>query len=432
MKIIHIHAREIFNSGGTASLEVKVVLESGVCGRASVPFGVSAGSHEAVVLFDGGTRYGGQGMLQAVTNVNNEIAGVVIGQEVEDQRAIDQRMIDLDGTPNKAHLGGNAILGVSLAVAQAASVSQKMELYEYIGLISNHPRQDGAEVKLPAPMIVVIEGGKHADNSTDFQEYLVVPQIYDDRGVLSVKESVRAGAEVYLALKKILQANGFNTNVGNEGAYAPSGMPSNEAPWQLILEAIKTAGYRPGIDVMLAADPACNEILVSDDSGDIKQYQVKKENRVFSPQDLISYFAGWIEKYPFVSLEDILSEDDWENWTQATAVLGGKVRIIGDDLLVTNPKRLELAIKTKACNGILIKLNQIGTLSETIDTMKQAHSAGFWTIVSHRGGGETNDTSMIDLAVAMGSQMVKVGISRGERVCKYNRLMEIEERIRLK
>jgi len=425
-QITNIEAREILNSGATASIEVKVTLADGAIGKASVPFGASAGVHEAFILFDGGRRYGGQGMLKAARNVNTEIKKILIGQDAYQQTAVDQKMIKLDGTENKSRLGSNAILGVSLAVARASAASQKLELYQYIKKFFNFQTISS----LPAPMIVLIEGGKHADNSTDFQEYLIVPQIKNERGKLSIKESVRAGAEVYLELKKVLQAKGHNTNVGNEGAYAPSGMRVNAEPWDLILEAIDRAGYQAGQDIKLAADPACSEVVVraKDEAG--LQYQLPKERRILSSEELIDYFTGWVEEYPFICLEDILAEDDWDNWVKAQARLGQKVRLIGDDLLVTNPKRLQKAIQKKACNAILIKLNQIGTLSETVQTIKMAHENNFWTIVSHRGGGETNDTAMIDLAVACGCQMVKVGIARGERVTKYNRLMEIEEQIK--
>lgn len=428
-QITKIEAREILNSGATASIEVKITLADGATGKASAPFGASTGVHEAFVLFDGGRRYGGQGMLKAARNVKTEIKKALIGQDAYNQEAIDQKMIALDGTENKSRLGSNAILAVSMAVARAAADSQKVELYQYIRKISNFKNKI-TNISLPAPMIVIIEGGKHADNSTDFQEYLIVPQIKDKQGQLSIKDSVRAGAEVYLELKKVLQEKGYNTNVGNEGAYAPAGMKVNAEPWDLILEAIERAGYQAGQDIKLAADPACSEIVAraKDEAG--LQYQLPKEGRIFSSEELIDYFTGWVEEYPFICLEDILAEDDWENWIKAQARLGKKVRLIGDDLLVTNHKRLKKAIQKKACNAILIKLNQIGTLSETIKTIKLAHENNFWTIVSHRGGGETNDTAMIDLAVACGCQMVKVGIARGERVEKYNRLMEIEEQIK--
>ncbi len=430
MIIKNLSAREILNSGATCSLEVSVILEDGSRGQASVPFGVSSGSHEAFVLFDGGKRYAGKGMLKAVQNINTEIRSALVGKDAYNQKQIDEKMIALDGTGSKSRLGANAILGASLAVARASAVSRKLELYEYLRelLITNYKLQI-TDFHLPKPMIVVIEGGKHADNSTDFQEYLIVPSINDERGRFSVKESVRAGAEVYLELKNVLKERGYNTNVGNEGAYAPYGMQLNREPLDLIMTAIERAGYEAGKDIMLAADPAVSELVPGTRDGDLMQYQLKKENRFLKSEELISYFEGWLDSYPFISLEDILGEDDWDNWALAQARLGGKARLIGDDLLVTNPARLKKAIALKACNGILIKLNQIGTVSETLETIAIAKGAGFWTIVSHRGGGETNDTAMIDLAVACNCEMVKVGISRGERVEKYNRLMEIEDKI---
>ena len=430
MTITNLFAREILNSGATCSLLVTVLLKDGAIGKASVPFGVSAGSHEAFVLFDEDKRYAGKGMLKAVENVNTEIRSALLGKDAYDQKQIDEKMIALDGAQNKSRLGANAILGASLAVARAAAASQKMELYEHLKtLLTTNYQLPTTNYVLPKPMIVVIEGGKHADNSTDFQEYLIVPSINDKRGLFSVKESVRAGAEVYLELKNVLKERGYNTNVGNEGAYAPYGMQLNSEPWDLIMEAIERAGYSPGKDIMLAADPAVSELVAGTGGGDLMQYQLKKENRFLKSEELVSYFEGWLDSYPFISLEDILGEDDWDNWVFAQARLGGKARLIGDDLLVTNPARLKKAIALKACNGILIKLNQIGTVSETLETIAIAKGAGFWTIVSHRGGGETNDTGMIDMAVACNCQMVKVGISRGERVEKYNRLMEIEEKI---
>ncbi|MFH1712960.1 MAG: phosphopyruvate hydratase, partial [Candidatus Jacksonbacteria bacterium] len=409
MNIKDIRAREILNSGATTSLEVKITLEDGTEEQASVPFGASAGSHEAFVLFDGGGRYAGKGMLKAVQNINTKIKDALIGQNAYDQAVIDQIMIDLDGTENKHRLGANAILGVSLAAARAAARSQKLEPYEYINQKLKVKSEKLKVEELPLPMIVLIEGGKHADDSTDFQEYLIVPQISE-----SAAENIRCGAEVYLALKSVLKEKGYNTNVGNEGAFAPAGIKTNEEPWKLILEAIEKAGYKAGEEVKLAADPACSELKNSTlQACRAKfQYYLKSENRVLSSDEMINYFEQWINKYPyFISLEDILAEDDWDAWPKATKRLGQKIRIIGDDLLVTNPKRLERAIREKSCNGILIKLNQIGTVTETVKTVQMAHKAGFWTIVSHRGGGETNDASMIDLAVACGAKMVKVGIA---------------------
>ncbi|MBU1165116.1 phosphopyruvate hydratase [Patescibacteria group bacterium] len=417
IKIKSIKGREILSSGATPSLEVKVVLSDASIGVASVPFGASAGIHEATVLFDGDKkRYGGKGMLKAVNNINKKIAPKLIGQNPFLQKKIDQIMIYLDGTPNKSKLGGNAILGVSLAVAKASAQSKKVPFYKYI---RQTYRLKYKNYKLPKPMIVVIEGGKHAVNSTDLQEYMITPV-----GGKNIKESVRIGAEVYLNLKKVLHQKNLNANVGNEGAYAPAGLKNNESPWLLIMQAIKKAGYKAGKDVMLSADPAVSEIF---ENG---KYNMKKDKKKLSSRQMIDYFKTWVNKYPLITLEDPLAEDDWDWWPVITKELGKKVRIVGDDLTVTNPERLKKAIDLKAINAILIKLNQIGSLSETVQTIEMAHKVGFWSIVSHRGGGETNDTSMIDLAVATNSEFVKVGISRGERVSKYNRLMEIEDEVR--
>lgn len=412
-----IKAREILSSGTTPSLEVKVFLSDGSVGTASVPFGASAGVHEAFVLLDGDKkRYGGKGMLKAVANVNQKIAPKLLGKNPLEQKKIDEIMIRLDGTKNKSRLGGNAILGVSLAIARAAAQAKHLPLYGYIRKTFQLPYKN---YTLPKPMVVLIEGGKHAVNSTDLQEYLITPL----RGK-NIKECVRCGAEVYLSLKQVLKEKKLNANVGNEGAFAPEGLKSNEAPWQLILQAIKKAGYQAGKDVKLAADPAVSEIF---DKG---KYHLTKEKKTLSSRQMIDYFKKWVAKYPFITLEDPLAEDDWQWWPVIMRELGRKIRIIGDDLTVTNPERLAKAIKLKAINAILIKLNQIGTLSETIKTIEMAHQARMWSIVSHRGGGETSDTFMIDLAVATNSEFVKVGISRGERVEKYNRLMEIEDELK--
>ncbi|MFA5022005.1 MAG: phosphopyruvate hydratase [Patescibacteria group bacterium] len=417
LKIKSIKAREILSSGTTPSLEVKVVLSDGAIGIASVPFGASAGVHEAMVLLDGDKkRYGGAGMLKAVVNINQKIAPRLIGKDSYQQKLVDKIMIDLDGTENKSKLGGNAILGVSLAVCRAAANSKKLPLYRYLRQVYHLPYRN---YSLPKPMMVVIEGGKHAANSTDLQEYMITPV-----GGKNIKECVRYGAEVYLALKKVLNEKKLNANVGNEGAYAPPGLKNNEEPWQLILAAIKKAGYQAGKDVMLSADPAVSEIY---ENG---KYLLSKTNQSLTSRQLIDYFVKWVSKYPLLTLEDPLAEDDWDWWPVITKELGKKVRIIGDDLTVTNPERLKKAIKLKAINAILIKLNQIGSLSETVETIELAHQNKFWSIISHRGGGETNDTFMIDLAVATNSEFVKVGISRGERVEKYNRLMEIEDELK--
>ena len=415
-KIATLQAREILSSGSFPTIEVCCILKDGSEGRASVPFGVSAGVHEVFTLFDEDKkRYDGKGMQKAVSNVNSIISKSLTGIEANDQRKIDETLIRIDGTASKKKLGGNAILGVSLAVARAASVSNNLPLYKYIRKSFSIPLK---AFILPHPMMVVIEGGVHADNSTDLQEYMVSPF---GRG--SVKENVRCGIEIYSSLKKILRSKGYSVNVGNEGAFAPSGMPDNEMPLKLIEEAIRSAGYQPGKDAGISLDPAVSEIFSNG------KYDLSKEGKKFSSKELIDYFSGWVNKYPVITLEDPLHEDDWENWPSITSRLGKKILIVGDDLTVTNPKRLRKAIELKAINAILIKLNQIGTLTETVDCCMLANKNGIKTIVSHRGGGETNDTFMIDLAVAVNSAFVKVGPSRGERVEKYNRLMEIEDKL---
>lgn len=415
--ISQIRAREILSSGSTPSLEVFAALEDGSTGTASVPFGASAGVHEATVLLDGDKkRYLGKGMLKAVENINKKIAPVLLGKDAQNQQAIDQTMIKLDGTENKSALGANAILGVSLAVARAGAQSRKQVFYQYLRETYALPI---TPFVLPCPMMVVIEGGMHADQSTDFQEYMISPI-----GAPTVKEAVRYGIETYLHLKKVLKARGLNANVGNEGAFAPAGLATNDAPLGLMLEAIKNAGYQPGKDIGISLDPAVSEIF---DNG---KYVLSKDNKKLTSEEIIDYFVAWTKKYPeIITLEDTLHEDDWEYWPRLTAKLGSKMPIIGDDLTVTNPKRLQKAIDVRAINAILIKLNQIGTLTETINCCMLARKHGMITIISHRGGGETNDTTMIDLAVAVNAAFVKVGPSRGERVCKYNRLMEIEDEL---
>lgn len=415
--ISSIHAYEIIASGGTPSVETRVQLDDGSLGISSVPFGASSGSHEAVVLFDGDEkRFRGKGMLKAVAHVNGEIAGALVGMDVADLRAIDQTIIRLDGTENKARLGGNAILAVSLACANAAASSAKKELHVFL---REHFGLPAASGRLPYPMMVLLEGGRHADNSTDFQEYLVVPD-----GAPSAQEAVRWGIEVMMALKDILKLNGFSTNVGNEGAFAPEGITSNEQPLELLMQAIEKAGFVAGRDIKLATDPATSELY------DHGVYRLPKEGRVLKASEMIDLFLSWVAKYPMLSIEDGLAEDDWNDWTVLTQRLQEKgVLSIGDDLTVTNSKRINRAIQSGAITGLLVKLNQIGTLSETIDAMQIASQHGIANIVSHRGGGETNSTFMVDLAVAAGAKYVKVGPTRGERVGKYNRLIAIEDRL---
>lgn len=414
MKITQVRAHEILASGGLPSIEAEVELENGIVGSASVPYGASAGSHEATVLIDNdASRYGGNGMLQAIKNVQEKIGPVVIGRDAFDQRGLDQAMIELDGTDNKANLGGNAILAVSLATARAAAKSQNKELFEHIA-DSFGTQPDYAQ--LPQPMVVVIEGGKHADDTTDLQEFCM-----SALGNGSPTENIRKVLESYHKLKGVLKAQKLSTNVGNEGAFAPNGIPSNEAPFAYILEAIKNAGYEPGKDIGVSIDAAASEFYKDG------MYHLAVENRSLSAQELIAYYQSWLEKYPLATIEDPLHEDDWDNWVAMKQVTDQfKVPLIGDDLTVTNLKRLQKAIDLNAISAILIKLNQIGTVTETVDTCMLAKKHGMMSTTSHRGGGETNDAAMVDLAVAVNSAYIKVGPTRGERVSKYNRLMEIE------
>ncbi len=413
-KIKTVSAREILSSGGSPSLEVMVELEDKSIGIASVPYGASAGSFEAHVLFDGDkTRYKGKGMLNAVKNINKEIATNLIGENAEEQEKIDQSMIKLDGTPNKERLGANAILGVSMAVAKASAKSHNMPLYRYIREVFDLKI---SEYFLPNPMMVAIEGGKHAHDSTDFQEYLISP-IGND----SVSENVRRGIEVYFKLKEVIKRAGYSTNVGNEGAFAPAGVKTNEEPIKMIMEAIGMSGLEIGKEVGISLDPAASEIF---ENG---KYNLSVEGKKYSSKELIDYFDKWFEKYPILTAEDLLDESDWDNW-EVLNKIGKKhdIKIVGDDLTVTNVEKLERAINSDCIGAILIKLNQIGSLSETVKTCVLARKNGLITIPSHRGGGETNDSSMVDLAVALNSSFIKVGPTRGERVSKYNRLMEIE------
>ncbi|MBP7768489.1 phosphopyruvate hydratase [Candidatus Woesebacteria bacterium] len=418
MQIRKISAYEIIASGGYPSLEVQVELESGVVGVASVPYGVSAGSHEATVLVDGDEhRYHGKGMLTAIASVNQEIAPHIIGLDAQDQEHIDTTMIQLDGTPQKSRLGGNAILAVSMACARAAAGALKKPLYKHIAdTYTTQPNLDN----LPQPMAVVIEGGKHADSSTDLQEFCFSVLKQGSRA-----ESVRMMLESYHALEHILHQNHLSTNVGNEGAFAPSGIPSNEAPLQYMYAAIQAAGYTPGVDIGFSIDAAANEFYKDG------KYVLRMENRSVSAAELLAYIESWMTKYPIITLEDPLAEDDWQNWVIAKQMCDThQVKLIGDDLTVTNTLRLQKAIDLQAISSILIKLNQIGSLSETVACCKLAQQHGLTTVPSHRGGGETNDTAMVDLAVAVGASFIKVGPSRGERVAKYNRLLEIERELR--
>jgi len=408
--IANLKAREILDSRGNPTLEVEAALSDGTKGRAAVPSGASTGKHEAVELRDGdASRFKGLGVLKAVAHVNIIIATALKGMPATEQEAIDGKMIELDGTGDKSRLGANAILGASLAVAHAAASHLGMPLYRYLG--------NNDTYRLPVPMLNILNGGKHADNSTDFQEFMVVPA-----GASSFSQSLRIGTEVYHSLKSVLKSNGLNTNVGDEGGFAPA-LPSNSKAVEYILEAIEKAGYQPGKDCFIALDPAASEFY---DQG---KYNLSREDRVLTSQQMVEYYAKWASDYPIISIEDGMAEDDWEGWHLLTQKLGDKIQLVGDDLYATNIDRLNKGIKAKASNSILIKLNQIGTLTETIAAIKTAKQAGWTAVVSHRSG-ETEDTTIADLAVALDCGMIKTGAPcRSERTAKYNRLLRIEEEL---
>ena len=410
-RIAAVEALEVLDSRGTPTVEVEVRLQDGATGRAIVPSGASTGSHEAHELRDGDPkRYLGKGVLEAVANVNGELAEAVIGLHAADQQGLDRTMLALDGTVNKSRLGANALLGVSLAVAYACADSRKLPLYTLLG---------GDEANLlPMPMFNVLNGGKHATRSTDFQEFMLTPV-----GLPSFREALRAGVEVYQALKKLLGQRGLSTNVGDEGGFAPS-LENNVAAVELLVEAIEAAGYRPGEDVAIALDPATSELF---EGG---RYVLASEGRSLSSAEMVDLWAEWIDKYPIVSLEDGLAEDDWEGWSLLTRRLGRRVQLVGDDLLVTNSERLERAIEEKAANSILVKVNQIGTLTEAIAATQHALATPGWSaVISHRSG-ETEDTTVADLAVGLGTGQIKTGApTRGERTAKYNRLLRIEHQL---
>jgi len=408
--IEEIIGREILDSRGNPTVEVEVVLEEGVFGRAAVPSGASTGAHEAVELRDGDAeRYSGKGVLMAVENVNAIIAEELWGWDALDQVAIDEYLIALDGTPNKGHLGANAILGVSLAVAKASAELLGLPLYRYIGGVSART--------LPVPMMNILNGGKHAVDGPDLQEFMAMPV-----GAPSFAEALRWGAETYHALKKVLGKRGYSTSVGDEGGFAPS-LKSNEEALEVILEAIQKAGYRPGQDVYIALDPAASELF---DGG---KYHLKKEGRTLSGEQMIDFYQEWVDKYPIISIEDGLAEDDWESWVLMQQRLGDRIQIVGDDLLVTNVERLKMAIDRRAANSILIKLNQIGTLTETLAAIEMAKRAGWTAVVSHRSG-ETEDATISDLVVAVNAGQIKTGAPcRSDRVAKFNQLLRIEEEL---
>jgi enolase len=404
-----VRARETLDSRGNPTVEVDVGLESGAMGTAKVPSGASTGIYEAVELRDGDkARYGGKGVLKAVANVNEVIGPEIIGTPATEQRTIDETMIALDGTPNKSDLGANAILGVSLAVAHAAAADAGKPLYRYLG---------GEAHLLPVPLLNILNGGKHAENSTDFQEFMVAPV-----GASSFAEAMRMGSEVYHALFRLLHDRGLPTTVGDEGGFAPP-LPKNEAAIELILEAIERAGHRTGEDVAIALDPATSEL---EKDG---RYVLEREGRTLEPEGLVELWKEWCRKYPIVSIEDGMAQEDWAGWRLLTERLGSKVQLVGDDLLVTNVERIRRGIQEKAANSVLIKLNQIGTLTETLDAIAEARKAGWTAVISHRSG-ETEDTTIADLAVATGAGQIKTGApARGERTAKYNRLLRIEEEL---
>lgn len=409
--IKNVKAREILDSRGNPTVEVDVVLEDGSFGRAAVPSGASTGEHEAVELRDGDkSRYSGKGVLKAVKNVNIEIRKAIIGKDAIMQGELDQFLIDLDGTPNKGRLGANAILGVSLAAAKAAACHKEMPLYRYIG-------GDKAKV-LPIPMMNILNGGSHADNNVDLQEFMVMPV-----GADSFHEALRWGAEVFHNLKKILHDKKLSTAVGDEGGFAPD-LKSNEEAVEVILAAIDKAGYKAGKDIAIALDPASSSFF--ENGKYILEAEPKKEN---SSKDMIEFYSRWVSKYPIVSIEDGLAEDDWDGWKSMTEKLGKKIQIVGDDLFVTNVKRLRMGIQKGVANSILIKVNQIGTLTETLDTMDLARKSGYTAVVSHRSG-ETEDTTISHLVVAMNTGQIKTGsVCRTDRICKYNELLRIEEEL---
>ncbi|HEY4692022.1 MAG TPA: phosphopyruvate hydratase [Bellilinea sp.] len=405
-----IFAQEILDSRGNPTVEVEVVLGDGSWGRAAVPSGASTGSHEALEMRDGDkSRYSGKGVLKAVENVNKEIADALIGWDAVEQKALDMALLQLDGTPNKSKLGANAILGTSLAVAKAAANALGLPLYRYIGGVYAHV--------LPVPMMNILNGGAHtAWQSTDAQEFMVMPL-----GAPSFSEGLRWGTEIYHSLKAVLKARGYPTLVGDEGGYAPP-LKTNVEAVEVILEAIEKAGYKAGEQVAIALDPAASEFYDSES----KTYNLRKEGRKLSSDEMVAFWMNWVDQYPIVSIEDGLAEDDWEGWIHITAEIGNKVQLVGDDLLVTNPARVRRGIKEKACNALLVKVNQIGTLTETIEAVETCHRAGWRAVTSHRSG-ETEDSTIADLAVALNTGQIKTGApARSDRVAKYNQLLRIE------
>lgn len=410
-QIIAIHARQILDSRGNPTVEVDVYTEAGAFGRAAVPSGASTGAHEAVELRDNDKGiFMGKGVLQAVNNVNETISKEIVGMQVSDQIEIDKRMLEIDGTPNKSVLGANAILGVSLACAKAAAQETNQTLYNYIGGVNAYT--------LPVPMMNILNGGSHADNSVDFQEFMIMPH-----GASTFAEALRMGAEVFHNLKSVLKKDGFSTNVGDEGGFAPN-LKSNEDALKYILRAIEQAGYRPGEQISIALDPASSEYFIPEEN----KYHLKKSTgEKLTPEQMVDFWEDWTKRYPIVSIEDGMAEDDWKGWKLVTDRIGKKIQLVGDDLFVTNVKRLQEGIDKQVANSILIKVNQIGSLTETINAVSLAHRHGYTAVMSHRSG-ETEDTTIADLAVALNTGQIKTGsASRTDRICKYNQLLRIEE-----
>ena len=408
MKIVDVKGREILDSRGNPTVEVDVLLEDGTLGRAAVPSGASTGEREALEMRDGGTRFNGKGVLNAVSNVNGPLRDLVIGMDAYDQKSVDYAMINADGTKTKSKYGANAILGISMAVLKASAISKKLPLYRYVG---------NGNI-LPVPMMNIINGGAHADNKLDFQEFMIIPQRDN------IHDRVRVGAEVFHSLKKVLNEKGLATGVGDEGGFAPN-LESNSEGFELIIEAIKKAGYEPGKDVCLAIDVAASEFY----NKETKKYDLVGENRSLSTDELIDFYKELVDKYPIISIEDPVDENDWEGFTKITEVLGYRIQLVGDDLFVTNKECLQMGIDKHAGNAILLKVNQIGTITETLETIDLARENGYKTIISHRSG-ETEDTTIADLAVGLNLGQIKTGsMSRTDRVCKYNQLMRIEEEL---
>jgi enolase len=407
--IADIHAREILDSRGNPTVEVEVTLDSGAIGRAAVPSGASTGAHEAVEKRDGGTRYGGRGVREAVGAVNGEIFDALSGFDAADQLAIDRTLIELDGTPNKARLGANAVLGVSLACAKASAIELEQPLYRYVGGVFAHT--------LPVPMMNIVNGGVHADNPIDIQEFMIMPV-----GAPSVTEAIRIGSEVFHALRRKLHDAGHNTNVGDEGGFAPN-LPSADAALGFVMQAIEAAGYKPGTDVVLALDPAASEFYRDG------KYRLDGEGKVLDAIGLVAYYADLVDRYPIVSIEDGMAEDDWDGWSLLTQALGSRIQLVGDDVFVTNPARFKSGIERGIANALLVKVNQIGTLSETLEAVEIALRAGYGAVFSHRSG-ETEDATIADLAVATNCGQIKTGsLSRSDRLAKYNQLIRIEEQL---